>query len=87
MTIRESRATVSPSIPTISPETPTVVRVSADVYGIVTGEGIVGYVHQAGRVYVALSGARYHRAVEVGQALSWDEALTIVRRSSYSAAA
>ena len=40
------------------------------LYEVVSGEVFLGFVERAGQVYVALSGIRYDRAVETGQALS-----------------
>jgi len=39
----------------------------------------VGFVHKVGPVYVALQGSEINHAVEVGQTLSWDRAVEIVR--------
>ena len=64
-----------------------VALISDDLYSVLSETDTLGYIHKVGNVYVALSGSDLNHAVEVGQALSWDEALTIVRRSSYSAAA
>ncbi|WP_218840040.1 hypothetical protein [Salinibacterium xinjiangense] len=38
----------------------------------------MGFVERVGSVYVALSGERQIRAVEVGQSLSWDVAVEMV---------
>jgi hypothetical protein len=38
----------------------------------------MGYIHQAGRVFVALAGSDVHHAVEVGQSLSLPRALELL---------
>lgn len=43
--------------------------------------GSLGYIHRVGNVYVALEGIEWSQAVEVGQSLSWDEALAMVLRA------
>lgn len=48
------------------------------VFEIWSGELLLGFVEQAGRVFVALSGARYDRAVEAGQALSLSMAASLL---------
>jgi hypothetical protein len=39
------------------------------------GAAVMGYIHQAGRVFVSLAGGDVHHAVEVGQSLSLARAL------------
>jgi hypothetical protein len=38
----------------------------------------MGYIHQAGRVFVSLAGRDLHRAVEVGQSLSLPRAVELL---------
>lgn len=44
-------------------------RVSPSLLRITRGDRVVGFVEHVGRVYVALAGERYDRAVEVAQSL------------------
>lgn len=37
---------------------------------------VIGFIHRAGRIFVALNGARLDRAVECGQSLLWDKVAT-----------
>jgi hypothetical protein len=66
-TARESRADL------------TVALVTDDVYSVMTERETLGYVHKVGTVFVALSGDILSHAVEVGQALSLDRAVRMVR--------
>ena len=47
-------------------------RVDADLDEIRWADRTVGYVQRAGRIFVALIGARADRAEECGQYLLWD---------------
>ncbi|MCU1508191.1 MAG: hypothetical protein JWQ12_456 [Glaciihabitans sp.] len=58
---------------------PVISLVSEDVYSVMTEHTTLGYIHQVGHVYVALSGDVLSHAVEVGQSLSWDRAVQMVR--------
>lgn len=60
--------------PTIS-----VAKISDDLFSLLGPSETVGFVHKVGPVYVALLGAEINHAVEVGQSLSWDRAIEIVR--------
>ena len=53
-------------------------REESGVYRVHTGNRFLGYVERAGHVYVALSGTRYDRAVEAGQALSLAAAASLL---------
>lgn len=53
--------------------------VSEDVFSVLTDNQTLGYVHKVGPVYVALCGSDLNHAVEVGQSLSWDQAVEMVR--------
>jgi hypothetical protein len=57
----------------------TIALVTDDVYSVMTDRETLGYVHKVGIVYVALSGDILSHAVEVGQSLSWERAVQMVR--------
>jgi hypothetical protein len=57
----------------------TVALVTEDVYSVMTDRDTLGFVQKVGTVYVALSGDILSHAVEVGQALSLDRAVRMVR--------
>jgi hypothetical protein len=57
----------------------TVALVTEDVYSVMTDRDTLGFVQKVGTVYVALSGDILSHAVEVGQALSRDRAVRMVR--------
>ena len=56
-----------------------VAMVSDDLFSLLTASETLGFVHKVGSVYVSLSGSDLSHAVEVGQSLSWDRAVEIVR--------
>ena len=56
-----------------------VAMVSDDLFSLLTPSETLGFVHKVGKVYVSLSGSDFSHAVEVGQSLSWDRAVEIVR--------
>jgi hypothetical protein len=58
---------------------PIVALVTDDVYSVMTDRETLGFVHRVGTVYVALSGDILSHAVEVGQSLSLDRAVRMVR--------
>ncbi len=58
---------------------PNIAVVTDDVYSVMTERETIGFVHRVGNVYVALSGDILSHAVEVGQSLSWDQAVEMVR--------
>ena len=60
---------------------PLISLVGTDVYAVMSSRETLGFVHRVGNVYVALDGDNYARACEVGQSLSWDEAVLMVCRS------
>jgi hypothetical protein len=60
---------------------PNIALVTDDVYSVMTERETLGFVHKVGNVYVALSGDVLSHAVEVGQSLSWDQAVQMVRFS------
>jgi hypothetical protein len=57
----------------------TVALVTEDVYSVMTDRDTLGFVQKVGTVYVALGGDILSHAVEVGQALSLDRAVRMVR--------
>lgn len=59
----------------------TVALVTEDVYSVMTERETLGFVHKVGTVYVALSGDILSHAVEVGQSLSLERAVRMVRFS------
>ena len=62
-------------------EEPLIALVRNDVYAVMSSHETMGFVERVGNVYVALDGPDIARACEVGQSLSWDEAVLMVRRS------
>ncbi len=61
---------------------PDIALVDEDLYAVLTESATLGFVHKVGNVYVALSGEFVHHAVEVGQSLSWDQAVQMVSRAA-----
>ena len=59
----------------------TVALVTEDVHSVMTERDTLGYVHKVGNVYVALRGDILSHAVEVGQSLSLERAVRMVRAS------
>ncbi|MEJ1229443.1 MAG: hypothetical protein WDM88_00580 [Galbitalea sp.] len=53
--------------------------VTEDVYSVMSDRETLGFVHKVGNVYVALGGDVLSHAVEVGQSLSLDRAIRMVR--------
>jgi hypothetical protein len=56
-----------------------VAKLDDDLYSLLSPTETVGFVHRVGSVYVALRGAHFSHAVEVGQSLSWDRAIELVK--------
>lgn len=56
-----------------------VTLIGDDLYSVLSATETLGYVYKVGNVFVALSGHDFARAVEVGQTLSWAQAIEIVR--------
>jgi hypothetical protein len=54
-------------------------RIDDGLYEVTSGGCFLGFVERAGRVYVALAGTRYDRAVETGQALSLSAAAAMLK--------
>jgi hypothetical protein len=83
--VRERRTLVGPQRPApaakpVDPIEPWVrwERVGADCYAVLLNDKLVGFVDVAGQVFVALAGCRYDRAVEVGQSVLFELAVTAV---------
>ncbi len=60
---------------------PSIALVREDLYAILAPRETMGFVERVGNVFVALYGPDLARAVEVGQSLSWDQSVTMVRRA------
>jgi hypothetical protein len=58
---------------------PDIALIGDDMYGVLSATSTLGFVYKVGNVFVALRGADFGRAVEVGQTLSWEQAIEIVR--------
>jgi hypothetical protein len=58
---------------------PEIALVSDDLYCVLSETDTLGFVHRVGNVFVALAGDNLGHAVEIGQTLSWDRAITMVR--------
>lgn len=64
----------------------TVVPLEGELEEIDLDRHILGYIQQAGQVFVALVGERLDRAEECGQSLLWDKAAAELVRSARLAA-
>ncbi len=64
----------------ISPSRPDIALVDDDLYCVMSETETLGYVHRVGNVFVALAGDNLGHAVEIGQTMSWDLAVDMVRR-------
>lgn len=60
-------------------------RIDDDLYAVLGAKHLLGFVQLVGNVFVALRGRTYSYAVEVGQSLSFDNSVAMVRRSAASA--
>lgn len=56
-------------------------RIDLDLYEIAWDGRVAGYIEVVGHVFVALSGGRYDRAVEVCQALTFPDAIDALRQA------
>ncbi|CAN7165404.1 hypothetical protein LJR045_000237 [Microbacterium sp. LjRoot45] len=56
-------------------------RIDTDAYAVSFGGHTVGFVDVVGRVFVALGGARYDRAVEIAQSLVFEAAVASLVRT------
>ena len=59
---------------------PDIALVGDGMYCVLSETDTLGFVHRVGNVFVALSGDNLGHAVEVGQSLSWDQAVEMVLR-------
>jgi len=59
---------------------PQIAIVHEDLYAVLAARETMGFVERVGTVFVALHGPDLARAVEVGQSLSWDHCVSMVRR-------
>lgn len=59
---------------------PSIALVHEDLYAVLATRETMGFVERVGSVFVALYGPDLARAVEVGQSLSWDACVGMVRR-------
>jgi hypothetical protein len=59
---------------------PDIALVDNDLYCVLSETDTLGYVHRVGNVFVALAGDNLGHAVEIGQTMSWDMAVDLVRR-------
>lgn len=82
MTIYATRDTIDSLRLTPRPVEPDVSLVADDLYCITTPDGSMGFIEKAGNVFVALSGTAYDQALEVGQSLSWDQAVFMLQQAS-----
>jgi len=71
---------ISPSRKSSSPDANvSVAMINDELFALLTPTETLGYVHKVGTVFVALRGSDYSHAVEVGQTMSRDRAIEIVR--------
>jgi hypothetical protein len=71
---------ISPSRKPASADTNvSIAMINDELFALLTPTETLGYVHKVGSVFVALRGTDYSHAVEVGQTLSRDRAIEIVR--------
>ena len=63
------------TVPRLQPD---ISLVGDDLYCVLSATDTLGFVHKVGNVFVALAGDNLGHAVEVGQSLSWDQAVEIV---------
>lgn len=58
---------------------PLIAIVREDLYAVLATRETMGFIERVGTVFVALLGPDLARAVEVGQSLSWDHCVSMVR--------
>jgi hypothetical protein len=59
--------------------TPDIALVEEGLYSVLSEVDTLGYVHKVHNVYVALRGSDLSHAIEIGQTLSFDRAIDLVR--------
>lgn len=59
---------------------PSIAIIHEDLYAVLATRETMGFVERVGSVFVALHGPDLARAVEVGQSLSWDACVAMIRR-------
>ena len=59
---------------------PSIAIIHEDLYAVLGPRETMGFVERVGTVFVALYGPDLGRAVEVGQSLSWDLCVGMIRR-------
>lgn|GEM_PF-3464911 len=64
-----------------TPTEPSIAIIHEDLYVVLASHDTMGFVERVGTVFVALHGPDLARAVEVGQSLSWDHCVSMVRRA------
>jgi hypothetical protein len=64
-----------------NPIEPSIAIIHEDLYAVLATRETMGFVERVGNVFVALHGPDLARAVEVGQSLSWDQCVGMVRRA------
>jgi hypothetical protein len=57
---------------------PQITLVGDDLYGVLSDTNTLGFIYKVDKVFVALAGPDFGRAVEVGQTLEWDRAVAFV---------
>jgi hypothetical protein len=71
---------ISPSRKPTTPDAAvSVSMINDELFALLTPSETLGYVHKVGTVFVALRGSDYGHAVEVGQTLSRERAIEIVK--------
>lgn len=68
-------------VPVEASPTTQISLIGDDMYAVLSDTQTLGFVYKVGNVFVALSGRDFGRAVEVGQTLSWDRAVELVREN------
>ena len=63
---------------------PSIAIVRENLYAVLSTHETMGFVERVDRVFVALHGPDLARAVEVGQSLSWDECVSMVRDAHHA---
>ena len=63
---------------------PSIAIVRENLYAVLSIRETMGFVERVDRVFVALHGPDLARAVEVGQSLSWDECVAMVRDAHHA---